>query len=133
MSVHSRPSIQYQDRMELRDRKMTKDCTQPLRIGNIRALNGCAGRLIKKPYPRHRRACLPLNPITSNNTPQFNHYKRIRKRLTQVKCYKGNIHMSMSMFVVQTQTFSLSCCIMLRLCYVKKLYGRLRECHNEIT
>ena len=45
MSVHSRPSIQYQDGMELRDRKMTKDCTQPLRIGNIRALNGCAGRL----------------------------------------------------------------------------------------
>ena len=40
MSVHSRPSIQYQDGMELRDRKMTKDCTQPLRIGNIRALNG---------------------------------------------------------------------------------------------
>ena len=38
MSVHSRPSIQYQDGMELRDRKMTKDCTQPLRIGNIRAL-----------------------------------------------------------------------------------------------
>ena len=30
MSVHSRPSIQYQDGMELRDRKMTKDCTQPL-------------------------------------------------------------------------------------------------------
>ena len=26
-------------------RKMTKDCTKPLRIGNIRALNGCAGRL----------------------------------------------------------------------------------------
>ena len=24
---------------------MTKNCTQPLRIGNIRALNGCAGRL----------------------------------------------------------------------------------------
>ena len=45
MSVHSRPSIQYQDGMELRDRKMTKDCTQPLRIGNTRALNGCAGRL----------------------------------------------------------------------------------------
>ena len=45
MSVHSRPSIQYQDGMELRDKKMTKDCTQPLRIGNIRALNGCAGRL----------------------------------------------------------------------------------------
>ena len=45
MSVHSRPSIQYQDGMELRDRKMTKDCTQPLRIGNIRALNGYAGRL----------------------------------------------------------------------------------------
>ena len=41
----SRPSIQYQDGMELRDRRMTKDCTQPLRIGNIRALNGCAGRL----------------------------------------------------------------------------------------
>ena len=37
MSVHSRPSIQYQDGMELRDRKMKKDCTQPLRIGNIRA------------------------------------------------------------------------------------------------
>ena len=45
MSVHSRPSIKYQDGMELRDRKMTKDCTQPLRIGNIRALNGCAGSL----------------------------------------------------------------------------------------
>ena len=40
MSVHSRPSMKYQDGMELRDRKMTKDCTQPLRIGNIRALNG---------------------------------------------------------------------------------------------
>ena len=37
MSVHSRPSIQFQDGMELRDRKMTKDCTQPTRIGNIRA------------------------------------------------------------------------------------------------
>ena len=35
----------YQDGMELRDRKMTKDCTHSLRIGNIRALNGCAGRL----------------------------------------------------------------------------------------
>ena len=46
MSIHSRPSIQYQDGMELRDRKMTKDCTQPLSIGNIRALNGCAVRLI---------------------------------------------------------------------------------------
>ena len=46
MSVHSRPSIQYQDGMELRrDSKLAKDCTQPLRIGNIRALNGCAGRL----------------------------------------------------------------------------------------
>ena len=45
MSVHSRPSIQYQDGMELRNREMTKDCTQPLRNGNIRALNGCAGRL----------------------------------------------------------------------------------------
>ena len=45
MSVHSRPSIQYQNGLELRDRKMTKDCTQPLRIENIRALNGCAGRL----------------------------------------------------------------------------------------
>ena len=45
MSVHSRPSIQYQDGMELRDKKMTKDCTQPLRIGNIRASNGCAWRL----------------------------------------------------------------------------------------
>ena len=43
MSVQSRPSIQYQDGMELSDRKMTKDCTQPLRIGNIRC--GCAGRL----------------------------------------------------------------------------------------
>ena len=45
MSVHSRPSIQYQDGMELRDKKMTTDCTQPLRIGNIGALNGGAGKL----------------------------------------------------------------------------------------
>ena len=45
MSVHSRPPIQNQNGMKLRDRKVTKDCTQPLRIGNIRALNGCAGRL----------------------------------------------------------------------------------------
>ena len=45
MSVNSRPSIQYQDGMELRNRNTTKDCTQPLRIGNIRTLNGCAGRL----------------------------------------------------------------------------------------
>ena len=46
MSVHSRPSMKYQDGMELRDRKMTKDCTLPLGIGNIRALNGCAGSLV---------------------------------------------------------------------------------------
>ena len=45
MSVHSRPSIQYQDGMEFRVMKMTKDCTQNLRIGNIRAFNGCAGIL----------------------------------------------------------------------------------------
>ena len=45
MSVHSRPSIQYQDGMELRDRGMATDRTQPLRIGRIKALNGCAGRL----------------------------------------------------------------------------------------
>ena len=44
MPVHSRPSIHYQDGMELTDRKMTNDCTQPLGIGNIGALNGCAGR-----------------------------------------------------------------------------------------
>ena len=50
MSVHSRPSMKYQDGMELRDRKMKKDCTQPLRIGNIRALNGCAGRLLGPPH-----------------------------------------------------------------------------------
>ena len=47
MSVNSRPSMQYRDGMELRDRKMTKDCTPPMRIGNIRALNGCAGRLFR--------------------------------------------------------------------------------------
>ena len=29
MSVYSRSSIEYQDGMEPRDRKMTKDCTQP--------------------------------------------------------------------------------------------------------
>ena len=56
MSVHSRPSIQYQDGIELRDRKMTKDCTQPLRIGNIRALNGCAGRLFGPPHCTKLRA-----------------------------------------------------------------------------
>ena len=44
MSVHSRPSVQYQDGMEFRDRKMTKDCKQPLRIGNIRALNGALNK-----------------------------------------------------------------------------------------
>ena len=38
---------QYQDGMELRDRKITKDCTQPLRIRNIRALNGCALLFVK--------------------------------------------------------------------------------------
>ena len=46
MSVHSRPSVQYQDGMELRDRKMTKNCTQALRIRNIKAFNGCEGRLL---------------------------------------------------------------------------------------
>ena len=30
----------------VKGQEMTKDCTQPLRIGNIRALNGCAGRLL---------------------------------------------------------------------------------------
>ena len=32
MSVHSRPSIQYQDGIELRDKKMTKDCAQLLTV-----------------------------------------------------------------------------------------------------
>ena len=44
MSVHSRPSIQYQDEMELGDRKIAKDCKKTLRIGRIRVLNVCAGR-----------------------------------------------------------------------------------------
>ena len=35
-----------EDGMELRDLKMTKECTQPLRIGNIRALNGCLYRIM---------------------------------------------------------------------------------------
>ena len=59
MSVHSRPSIQYQDGMELRDRKMTKDCTQPLRIGNIRALNG---KSIKSWYRYMNTIRLPKQP-----------------------------------------------------------------------
>ena len=37
MSVNSRTSIHYQDGMELSDRELTKDCTQPLSIGNIKA------------------------------------------------------------------------------------------------
>ena len=56
MSVHSRSSIQYQDGKELRDRKITKDCTQPLRIGNIRALNGCAGNVME--YALHGHVCM---------------------------------------------------------------------------
>ena len=67
MSVHSRPSIQYQDGMELRDRKMTKDCTQPLRTGNIRALNGCAGRLFRDFLNLMKFSCLfgwHDNPLT---------------------------------------------------------------------
>ena len=71
MSVHSRPSIQYQDGMELRDRKMTKDCTQPLRIGNKRALNGCAGRLF---WGRHTAQ------------PQLNTHSRIQ----EIANYSGN-------------------------------------------
>ena len=58
MSVHSRPSIQYQDGMELRDRKMKKDCTQPQRIGNIRALNGCARRILRPPHCTTTRTLL---------------------------------------------------------------------------
>ena len=50
-------SIQYQNGMELRDRKMTKDCTQPLRIGNIRALNGCAGRLFGAATLHNLKVC----------------------------------------------------------------------------
>ena len=50
-------SIQYQNGMELRDRKMTKDCAQPLRIGNIRALNGCAGRLFGAATLHNLKVC----------------------------------------------------------------------------
>ena len=68
MSVHSRPSMKYQDGMELRDRKMTKDCTQPLRIGNIRALNGCAGRLFAAATLHNHKnsANIPVNTCKSN-------------------------------------------------------------------
>ena len=67
MSVHSRPAIQYQDGMELRDRKMTKNCTQPLRIGNIRELNGCAGRLFGAAKLHNHK-----NSAVSNNSASVN-------------------------------------------------------------
>ena len=53
---------------------MTKDCTQPLRIGNIRALNGCAGRLFTteigdyfKCSCRIYKTLLDLNDTTDSN------------------------------------------------------------------
>ena len=77
MSVHSRPSIQYQDGMELRDRKVTKDCTQPLRIGNIRALNGCAGRLFEAATLHNHKNSINLHLVYSAkrltyHTPETN-------------------------------------------------------------
>ena len=69
MSVNSRPSIQYRDGMELRDKKMTKDCTQPLRIGNISALNGCAGRLFgAATLHNHKHSANKRNRKTMNRT-----------------------------------------------------------------
>ena len=45
LSNNTTENLKQKKIISLSDRKMTKDCTQPLRIGNIRALNGCAGRL----------------------------------------------------------------------------------------
>ena len=39
------PSIKYRNGMVSRDRNNGNNCKQPLRIGRIRAFNGCAGRL----------------------------------------------------------------------------------------
>ena len=80
MSVHSRPSMKYQDGMELRVRKMTKDCTQPLRIGNIRALNGCAGRLFaaatlhnhKNSANKRKRKTMNMNWCNQKANPALN-------------------------------------------------------------
>ena len=80
MSVHSRPSIQYQDGMELRVRKMTKDCTQPLRIGNIRALNGCAGRLFEAATLHNRK-----NSANKSNRKAMNR-KLNNQKANKVKC-----------------------------------------------
>ena len=80
MSVHSRPSMKYQDGMELRDRKMTKDCTQPLKIGNIRAFNGCAGRLfaaatlhnLKNSANKSKRKAMNRNWYNQKANPALN-------------------------------------------------------------
>ena len=80
MSVHSRPSIQYQDGMELRDRNMTKDCTQPLRIGNIRALNGCAGRLFGAATMHNHK-----NSANKSNRKAMNRNWAIKRQIPLLK------------------------------------------------
>ena len=85
MSVHSRPSMKYQDGMELRDRKMKKDCTQPLRIGNIRALNGCAGRLFGAATLHNHR-----NSANKSNRKATNRNRSNQKSNPALKTKAGN-------------------------------------------
>ena len=85
MSVHSRPSMKYQDGMELRDRKMKKDCTQPLRIGNIRALNGSAGRLFGAATLHNHR-----NSANKSNRKATNRNRSNQKSNPALKTKAGN-------------------------------------------
>ena len=85
MSVRSKPSIQYQDGMELRDRKMTEDCTQPLRIGNLRALNGCAGRLFGAATLHNHK-----NSANKSNRKAMNRNWSNQKAIPALKTKTGN-------------------------------------------
>ena len=85
MSIHSRPSIQYQDGMELRDRKIKKDCSQPLRIGYIIALNVCAGRLFGAATLHNHK-----NSANKSNRKAMNRNWRNQKATPALKTKTGN-------------------------------------------
>ena len=68
---------------------MTKDCTQPLRIGNIRALNGCAGRLFaaatlhnhKNSANKSKRKAMNRNWYNQKANPELQKYQQCRLEL----------------------------------------------------
>ena len=59
-----------QSEINSRDKKMQTDCKYSLRIGNIRALNGCTGRLVRADT-RHNHKHYDIKKIHVDNDQEM--------------------------------------------------------------